>query len=333
MDDPTIGFIGAGSLGTALALGLSSSGYRVAAVNSRGNSSAAEVAARIPGCEAVRGPQHVADVCQLVFIATPDAAISEIATCVTWHRGQGVVHCSGVRPLGILEPAAVMGANTGSFHPFQTFACVSSPKEATNRLKGITFSVEGHGWVLSFLQTVASRLWSRAIRLSPEDRAIYHASAVMSCGLLVALLKAAGDLWQQMGVPQEEALATILPPGEERAGKPFPGGGRRQRNRPTCAGGYGDGAPAPRSHGKQAAQADTPLLRPILGISALGTKENGQAEPGSYGGDAERLPAQVRFSAPRVGIQHWHLSKLIWWRYNHGPQDDHNRHRRHESQR
>ena len=211
MDEPTIGFIGAGSLGKALALALSSSGYRVAAVTSRGPSSAAEVAARIPGCEAVPGPQDVADLCRLVFITTPDVAISEVASTVTWHRGQGVVHCSGALPLGVLEPAAVMGAHTGSFHPFQTFACLPSPEDALERLKGITFSVEGHGWVLSFLESLASQLGGRAIRLSPEDRAIYHASAVMSCGLLVALLKAAGDLWQQMGVPQDESLAAVLP--------------------------------------------------------------------------------------------------------------------------
>ena len=211
MDDPVIGFIGAGAVGNGLALGLSSRGYKVLVVSSRSLSSAQDLAAGIPGCEALPDAQAVADRCNLVFITTPDEAIDRVTSQVSWHRGQGVVHCSGAESLGILEPAAGAGAIIGSFHPFQTFACLETPEEVVERMEGTTFSVEGHGWVLDTLKDMASRLGGRAIRLSPEDRAIYHASAVMSCGHLVALIKAAADVWQSMGIPQEEALPIILP--------------------------------------------------------------------------------------------------------------------------
>lgn len=211
MDDPIVGFIGAGAVGKGLAFGLASIGYRVLAVSSRSLSSAQGLAARIPGCEALPAPQKVADKCNLVFITTPDEAIEQVVSQLSWHRGQGVVHCSGAESLKILEPAAGVGAIAGSFHPFQTFACLETPEEAVECMKGTTFSVEGRGWVLDTLKEMASRLGGRAILLSPEDRAIYHASAVMSCGHLVALVKAAVDVWESMGVPQEEALPIILP--------------------------------------------------------------------------------------------------------------------------
>ena len=147
----------------------------------------------------------------LVFIATPDEVINQLASQVEWRRGQGVVHCSGAESLDILEPAARRGALTGSFHPFQTLACLETSEEAVKRLEETTFSVEGCGWLLGTLQGIAAGFGGKCVNLGPEDRAIYHASAVMSCGYLVALLKSAADMWEAMGVPQEEALPIILP--------------------------------------------------------------------------------------------------------------------------
>ena len=211
MDDPRIGFIGAGTLGSALALALVALDYRVIAVSSRTFSSARDLAGRIPGCRAVEGAQGVADLCDVAFITTPDEAIEVVATQTSWRPGQGVVHCGGAVSLDVLAPAAAQGAFAGSFHPFQTFACLDSAEQAVERLKGVTSTVEGTGWLLDFLNGLASRLGGQGRRPEPEDRALYHASAVMSCGYLVALLKAGTDIWREMGFSAEEALATVLP--------------------------------------------------------------------------------------------------------------------------
>ena len=136
MDDSSVGFIGAGTLATGLSLGLAARGYPVAAVSSRRRSSAETLGGRIPGCDAVADPQEVAYRCRLVFITTPDDVINEVASKVEWRRDQGVVHCSGAVSLGVLEPAAKRGALTGSFHPFQTLACLETPEEAAERLEG-----------------------------------------------------------------------------------------------------------------------------------------------------------------------------------------------------
>ncbi len=211
MDDPRIGFIGAGTLGKGLGQAIAAKDYRLVAVSSRSSSSAEEMAQKIPGCQAMEGPQEVADYSDVVFITTPDGVINQVASQVQWRQDQGVVHCSGAASLDILDPAASMGALVGSFHPHQTLACLETPEEAMERLQGTTFAIEGQGWLMDTLEQIASRIEAKAIFLKPEDRALYHAAGVIACGCLTALFKAATEMWEAIGVSTEDALSTVLP--------------------------------------------------------------------------------------------------------------------------
>jgi predicted short-subunit dehydrogenase-like oxidoreductase (DUF2520 family) len=211
MPEPAIGFIGAGILGKGMALALSARGYRVAAVSSRTLASAEDLASRIPGCRAAQDGQEVAESCRLVFITTPDDVMGAVAAAVRWRQGQGVVHCNGTHSPQVLDAATRWGALVGSFHPFQTFAGLADPEEAAARLEGVTFSLEAGSWLRDTLEEMAVRLGGRAVSIKPEDRPLYHTSAVFSSGYLVALIKTSADIWEVLGVSQEEALATILP--------------------------------------------------------------------------------------------------------------------------
>ena len=90
------------------------------------------------------------------------------------------------------------------------------PKEdpiayARARFQGVTFAVEGNGWLRQALELMASDLGGRTIHVPPEHRPLYHASAVMSCGALVALLRSAATLWQHFGIDEKTALHSLLP--------------------------------------------------------------------------------------------------------------------------
>ena len=105
-----LGFIGTGTIGSALALTLHSRGYPVVAVSSRYHASARKLAQAINGCSAVTDNQEVADTAEFVFITTPDDVIASVASQTKWHQGQYVVHCSGADTTDILEPARKAGA-------------------------------------------------------------------------------------------------------------------------------------------------------------------------------------------------------------------------------
>ena len=204
----TIGFIGAGTVGTALALSLPPEKYKVLAAHSRTPSSAQRLAQLVHDCQFCQTAQKVADAAELVFITTPDDAISKVASEVDWHKEQGVLHCSGAHSLDILEPARQCGANVGSIHPLQTFASIS---EAVKNLPGSTFALEADEPLLSRLKELTSSLNGRYVELKPGDKVLYHAAAVFVSNYLVTLVKLALDLWQDFGVPAKEATESLLP--------------------------------------------------------------------------------------------------------------------------
>lgn len=129
-----IGFIGAGRLGQSLAWQCARRGLRVTAAASRAPEGAAALVARIPRCEVLTA-QQMADICDLVFVTTPDAAIRATADEVRWRAGSHVVHCSGVIEVDALAKAAREGAHSGGFHPLQTFG---DAQAAAQSLPGCT---------------------------------------------------------------------------------------------------------------------------------------------------------------------------------------------------
>jgi predicted short-subunit dehydrogenase-like oxidoreductase (DUF2520 family) len=203
-----IGFIGAGTTGTALASRLDQQGFIISAVNSRTPTSAERLASRVQNCKVFPSAQEVADNTQLIFITTPDDVISKIADSVIWHDKQYIVHCSGVHSIDIMATAKKYSTLTGCFHPLQTFADI---EQAFNNLPGSTFALEADEPLLSILKEMAIALRGDWVILKPGDKALYHTAAVFACNYLVTLVKLATDLWNDFGIPQEQAIKALLP--------------------------------------------------------------------------------------------------------------------------
>jgi len=203
-----LGFIGAGTVGSALALRLCSKGYQVVAVSSRSQTSARNLAQAVSHCQAFNSNQAVADAAELVFITTPDDVIATVASEVQWHLGQSVVHCSGADSTQSLEPAKRLGAQVGVFHPLQTFA---SAKQAVENMPGSTFALEAEEPLLSMLKDMATALEGHWIELEAKDKVVYHAAAVIACNYLVTLIKLATDLWQSFNIPTHQSTQALLP--------------------------------------------------------------------------------------------------------------------------
>ncbi len=204
-----LGFIGAGTVGTALAVRFSTRGYPVVAVASRSRASAERFVKYIDSNSGIiSNGQEVADKAELVFVTTPDDVIAPVVQQIKWHAGQSVVHCSGACSVDVLAPAHDMGAWVGGFHPLQTFASITY---AIENLPGSTFALEAEEPLLSILKEMATVLEGYGIKLETKDKVLYHAAAVLSCNYLVTLLKLATDLWETFGVSRPEAVRALLP--------------------------------------------------------------------------------------------------------------------------
>lgn len=204
-----VGFIGAGAVGSTLAIALHELGYKVSAVASKSGTSAQRLAKQMPGCFPAT-PQEVADDCAAVFLAVPDDSLKEVVAQIRWHGNQDVVHCSGSAPVALLAPAQQAGAAIGGFHPLQTFPRRDLPPRV---FQGVQFGVQADGDLRSRLTALATELGGQALLLKDEDRALYHASAVLVCGAVAALADAATGMWGKLSAPEEKksALLALLP--------------------------------------------------------------------------------------------------------------------------
>ena len=250
-DDPgatSIGFIGAGRLGCALAWSLAARGYRVTGVASLLPADAERLAAPIAGCAVLSEAQSVVDACDLVFVTTPDGAIEATTGSVRWRSGVAAVHCSGVTEVAALDSAKRDGAMTGGFHPMQTFG---DPVAAARSLPGCTITIEAEEPLNGILVTIAGRLGCPVNRLPPGMRGRYHAAAGYTSQFINALFAEASKIWQSWGATPDDAVRALLPLA-------------RGTLESIASAGVADGMPGPVSRGdvgsiEKHVQALTPL--------------------------------------------------------------------------
>lgn len=207
-DQISIGIIGAGAVGGALAISLNSAGYNVRCVASRSIESSNRLAGYIQSLKSAKTIQEVANTCDFVFITTPDNIIEHITNETKWRTSQGVVHCSGVSSLDILDNVTSYGAIPGSFHPMQAFADAHS---GADNIPGITFGIEGEKPMADFLSLIAVNLMANPIVLSSESKPLYHLTGVMMGGLLTSLAIGTAGLWTKIGMDRNQGIDALIP--------------------------------------------------------------------------------------------------------------------------
>jgi len=203
----TLGFIGAGRVGTGLASGFARAGMNVVAIASRTSASAQKLAKRVRGARAC-APQEVADRADIAFLTVPDDAIEGLASSLRWREGAACVHCSGAADLDVLKKAVADGALEGGFHPLHMFGEAGEPPGA---LAGCAIALTGPDALVQRLARLARALDARPLRLPEGGRALYHAAANFSGAFVIALVQEAIALWGKLGIAETDALAALLP--------------------------------------------------------------------------------------------------------------------------
>lgn len=134
-----------------------------------------------------------------VLIATPDAAIAEVAAAIR-PSDAVVMHCSGATDLGALSTHTDAGSPVGSLHPLMA---LPDPSVGAERLLGGGwFAVAGH----RLAARLADLMGGRSFEVDDDARALYHATAAVSANHLVALLAQVERLAARVGVPVEAFL-------------------------------------------------------------------------------------------------------------------------------
>jgi predicted short-subunit dehydrogenase-like oxidoreductase (DUF2520 family) len=222
--------IGGGRVGQALGRLAHRAGYEIGEIicQSRGN------AKKAVGFIGAGVPQSLAKAkfssADLLLIATPDARIGEaaLAICHSYEdpdtdRGSVrkppsakasrtarpvVLHSSGALSSNVLEPLRRRGFSTGSCHPLQTF---EDPARAIRLISKSFFCIEGDRRAVRTGRKLVSDIGARSFQVPTEMKSLYHASAVLASGGVVALLSICLEALAQCGLPPGQAMAILIP--------------------------------------------------------------------------------------------------------------------------
>lgn len=201
---PRLVIVGFGRVGGALVTGLKRAGWSVTVLPRSQDSvrRAARAGARLADHDDLRAAH-------LCLLAVPDAQVASAAELVLEDLGPqtALVHCSGALTLTAFGKAAIDSKHPlGSFHPL---AAISDPSDS---FEGHTAALAATSpALLELLGELASALQMRTIEVPETGRAAYHAGAVLSAGLLVALADAAVASLQHAGLEREASLEALVP--------------------------------------------------------------------------------------------------------------------------
>jgi predicted short-subunit dehydrogenase-like oxidoreductase (DUF2520 family) len=197
-----VGVVGAGRVGTALAVALSRAGHTITAASAVSDASRRRVDQSLPGTP-VRQPEEVVGAADLVLLTVPDDAlpglVRGLAATGAPLAGRLLVHASGRHGLGVLEPATQQGALPLALHPVMTFT--GRPDDA-DRLVGICFGVTAPAVLRPAAEVLVMEMGGEPVFIAEADRDLYHAALAGAANHLVTQVVQAEDLLTKAGVGQ-----------------------------------------------------------------------------------------------------------------------------------
>jgi predicted short-subunit dehydrogenase-like oxidoreductase (DUF2520 family) len=205
-----VSIIGAGRLGTALAIALEGRGYRIRSLVARRRESARKAAAHLDAKLATLAARQIRQIplSDLVLISTPDDQIANVARKLgSLNAGHKpvVLHTSGALSSEILAPLRARGWSTGSIHPLISVTDPQAP------IAGAFWCVEGDPRAVRLAKTIVRDLGGTSFSINSAEKPLYHAAAVMTSGHVTALFDVALEMLVACGLTRKTARQILQP--------------------------------------------------------------------------------------------------------------------------
>jgi predicted short-subunit dehydrogenase-like oxidoreductase (DUF2520 family) len=208
----SMAIIGAGRMGSAIALSLTRQGdYHLRFVVSRSEASA-ESLCRLAGQGTAGTIRELRGRVDLVWLTVPDRELANTAAELSrfgpFAGNPLFVHTSGCFSIEALRQLREAGERVGGLHPLQAIAS----REQLLR-PGTLYALEAESDRPEILQKVVRDLHGRPFRIPASRKALYHAAATVASNYLVVLAEAATSMFATCGMEPHmaaDALTTLV---------------------------------------------------------------------------------------------------------------------------
>ncbi|MFE0183849.1 Rossmann-like and DUF2520 domain-containing protein [Streptomyces olivaceus] len=202
----TVGVVGAGRVGPALAASLQLAGHRPVAVSGVSDASRRRAAALLPDVPLMT-PAEVLGRAELVLLTVPDDAlpglVSGLAETGAVRPGQLIVHTSGRYGARVLHPALRAGALPLALHPAMTFT--GTPVDV-QRLAGCSFGVTAPEELRLAAEALVIEMGGEPEWIAEDRRPLYHAALALGSNHLVTLVAQSMELLRASGVSAPDRM-------------------------------------------------------------------------------------------------------------------------------
>ncbi len=202
--------IGAGKVGVSLGLALVSKGLRLKYISDCNPDAARRAKKIIKTGKMTQDNRLATQAAEISFICVPDGLIRKVVRELSELDldGHYIFHTSGAVTSRVLRPLSRQGAVVASFHPVQTFATTCPDPDI---FRGIFFSLEGDEKAIELGQSLAEKLQSGVILISPANKPLYHLACSMASNFMVVLLAEVKNLFELLGLDEKASLEVIYP--------------------------------------------------------------------------------------------------------------------------
>lgn len=206
-----ISIIGVGKLGGALAVALSMKGFEIENLLARNSENAKKIAELVESKPKIIFENEFAEISSgVILITTQDFEIENVAQKLkeNLRHKPTVFHTSGSLSSDVLKNLKTIGCKVGSIHPL---ASISDASLGAERFADAYFCVEGDDEAVKVADQIVERLGGKSFSVTAKYKTLYHASATMACGHLVALVDVAIEMLTECGIGEAHAQKILLP--------------------------------------------------------------------------------------------------------------------------
>ncbi|MFC9470086.1 Rossmann-like and DUF2520 domain-containing protein [Streptomyces coelicoflavus] len=202
----TVGVVGAGRVGPALAASLQLAGHRPVAVSGVSEASRRRAAVLLPDVP-LTTPAEVLQQAELVLLTVPDDALPGLVTGLAEtgavRPGQLLVHTSGRYGARVLDPALRAGALPLALHPAMTFT--GTPVDV-QRLAGCSFGVTAPEELRLAAEALVIEMGGEPEWIAEDRRPLYHAALALGSNHLITLVAQSMELLRTAGVTAPDRM-------------------------------------------------------------------------------------------------------------------------------